>query len=61
MSPTEMVMAEMKERIKDLEQKLAVAVEALESIAIEYGRPTEMMITARKALAQINGEKEGGE
>lgn len=42
----------------NLRQKLEIAVEALEKIAKEhYGRPSEMMIEAREALAAIEDDK----
>lgn len=49
---------ELEAKNGELEKKLEIAVEALEEIAKEhYGRPSEMMIEARKALATIKGDE----
>ena len=47
-----------EEYIKDLESKLAVAVEVLEVISKNcYGRPTEMMVKAREFLSKLEASK----
>lgn len=43
--------------IGELEAKLKVAIKALESIAKDYDRPSDMMKKAREALKELDKNK----
>lgn len=43
-------------KIHRLEENVHILTQALVSIATNYGRPTEMMVTARKTLQKIKIE-----